>query len=83
MRAERPWPRPDPGRGRKARFPVNILFWGNLDEGTALIDRHPDTRFIIDHLGIMQPRVRRAHFTGAHKKGLCPGRRGHSRHPAN
>jgi len=38
-------------------FPVNILCWGNLDAGTTLIDRHPDTRFIIDHLGIMQPRV--------------------------
>jgi predicted TIM-barrel fold metal-dependent hydrolase len=37
--------------------PANVLFWGNLDAGTALIDRHPDTRFIIDHLGIMQPRV--------------------------
>jgi L-fuconolactonase len=32
-------------------FPVNILCWGNLDAGAALIDRHPDTRFIIDHLG--------------------------------
>src|SRR6266850_1399132 len=38
-------------------FPVNVLFWGNVDAGTALIDRHPDTRFIIDHLGILQPRV--------------------------
>src|SRR5215471_7196457 len=38
-------------------FPVNILCWGNLDKGTALIDRYPDTRFIIDHLGIMQPRT--------------------------
>jgi L-fuconolactonase len=38
----------------KHDFPVNILFWGNLDAGTALIDRHPDTRFIIDHLGILQ-----------------------------
>ena len=38
-------------------FPVNILCWGNLDAGMALIDRHPDTRFIIDHLGILQPRV--------------------------
>jgi len=38
-------------------FPVNILFWGNLERGTAIIDRHPDTRFIIDHLGIMQPRT--------------------------
>jgi predicted TIM-barrel fold metal-dependent hydrolase len=36
-------------------FPVNVLCWGNLDTGTALIDRHPDTRFIVDHLGIMQP----------------------------
>ena len=53
----------DPGFDRIARaavrydFPVNILCWGNLDAGTALIDRHPDTRFIIDHLGILQPRV--------------------------
>jgi L-fuconolactonase len=53
----------DPGLERILRaavrhdFPVNILCWGNLDAGTALIDRHPDTRFIIDHLGIMQPRV--------------------------
>ena len=38
-------------------FPVNILCWGNLDAGIALIDRHPDTRFIIDHMGILQPRV--------------------------
>ena len=26
-----------------------------MDAGTALIDRHPDTRFIIDHMAIMQP----------------------------
>jgi len=38
-------------------FPVNILCWGNLERGTAVIDRHPDTRFIVDHLGIMQPRT--------------------------
>jgi predicted TIM-barrel fold metal-dependent hydrolase len=38
-------------------FPVNILCWGNLERGTAIIDRHPDTRFIVDHLGIMQPRT--------------------------
>jgi len=37
-------------------LPVNVLCWGNLERGTALIDRHPDTRFIIDHLGILQPR---------------------------
>jgi predicted TIM-barrel fold metal-dependent hydrolase len=28
-----------------------------VDAGAALIDRHPDTRFIIDHLAIMQPRT--------------------------
>ena len=38
-------------------FPVNILCWDNIDAGTALIDRYPDTRFIIDHLGILQPRT--------------------------
>jgi L-fuconolactonase len=38
-------------------LPVNVLFWGNIDAGTALIDRHPDARFIIDHLGILQPSV--------------------------
>jgi L-fuconolactonase len=53
----------DPGLDRIARaavrhdFPVNLLCWDNLDAGRALIDRHPDTRFIIDHLGILQPRV--------------------------
>jgi predicted TIM-barrel fold metal-dependent hydrolase len=53
----------DPGLDRILRaavrydLPVNILFWGNVDAGTALIDRHPDTRFIIDHLAIMQPRT--------------------------
>jgi L-fuconolactonase len=53
----------DPGFDRILRaavrydLPVNILCWGNLDAGTALIDRHPDTRFIIDHLGIMQPNM--------------------------
>ncbi|MBS0562343.1 MAG: amidohydrolase [Proteobacteria bacterium] len=53
----------DPGLDRIARaaaqhgFPVNILCWGNLDAGAKLIDRHPGTRFILDHLGIVQPRV--------------------------
>jgi predicted TIM-barrel fold metal-dependent hydrolase len=52
-----------PGLDRIARaagrydLPVNVLFWDNLDAGAALIDRHPDTRFIIDHIGILQPRV--------------------------
>src|SRR5207248_1297562 len=53
----------DPGLDRILRaavkndFPVNVLFWGNVDAGTALIDRHPDARFIIDHMGIQQPSV--------------------------
>ncbi len=36
-------------------LPVNMLCWGNVDAGTAVVDRHPDTRFIIDHLAIQQP----------------------------
>ena len=53
----------DPGIGRILQaashhdFPVNMLCWGNLETGTAIIDRHPNTRFILDHLGIVQPRV--------------------------
>ena len=53
----------DPGLDRIARsaarheFPVNVLCWDNLEAGSTLIDRHPDTRFILDHLGILQPRV--------------------------
>ena len=51
----------DPGFDRILRaavrndVPVNLLCWGNLDAGTALIERHPDARFVIDHLGILQP----------------------------
>ena len=41
----------------KHDFPVNMLCWDNLDAGMALIDRYPDTRFIVDHLGILQPRT--------------------------
>ena len=53
----------DPGITRIARaatqhgLPVNILCWDNLEVGAAIIDRHPETRFIIDHLGLLQPRV--------------------------
>jgi Amidohydrolase len=53
----------DPGLDRILRaavrhdFPVNILCWGTVDAGTVLIDRHSDTRFIIDHLAILQPRT--------------------------
>jgi len=38
-------------------LPVNLHCWGNLDAGIALIDRNPDTRIIVDHLGLEQPRT--------------------------
>jgi L-fuconolactonase len=41
----------------KYDFPVNMLCWDNVDAGMAIVDRHPDTRFIIDHLAILQPRT--------------------------
>jgi L-fuconolactonase len=53
----------DPGFDRIARaavqhdFPINLSCAGNLDAVRGLIDRHPDARFIIDHLGLVQPRV--------------------------
>jgi len=53
----------DPGYDRILKaaahhgFPVNLLCWGNLDAGMAMIDRHPNTRFVIDHIGIVQPRT--------------------------
>ena len=53
----------DAGADRVARaavrhdFPINLSCAGNLDAVAALIDRHPDTRFIIDHLGLTQPRT--------------------------
>src|SRR5258708_3467264 len=51
----------DPGLDRicraavKHHFPINILFWGNLHAGTALIDRPPDTRFVVARWAIPQP----------------------------
>ena len=53
----------DPGLDRILRaavkhdFPVNILFWDNIEAGTAVIDRHPNARFVVDHLAILQPRT--------------------------
>ena len=38
-------------------FPVNLHCWGRLDTGIALVDRHPHTSFVIDHLGLLQPRT--------------------------
>src|SRR6478736_3379494 len=56
----------DPGLDRilraaaKHSLPINFMIWDNLDVGTALIDRHPNTKFAIDHLGIRQPHHRPA-----------------------
>jgi L-fuconolactonase len=53
----------DPGLDRILRaavrhdLPVNMLCWGNLDTAAALIDHHSDTRFIIDHLALLQPKT--------------------------
>jgi len=63
LRDENPRPPTDAGFDRILRaavqhdLPVNFLCWGKLDEGTQLIDRHPNARFIIDHLALQQPRV--------------------------
>ena len=37
-------------------FPLNFQCAGSLDAAMQVIDRHPNTRFVIDHLGIRQPR---------------------------
>src|SRR5262249_15275969 len=53
----------DPGLDRilaaavRQVFRVNIVGGGILEVGAPLIDRPPNTRFIIDHRGIMRPRV--------------------------
>jgi L-fuconolactonase len=63
MTKEAKWRPEDAGLGRILKeavrhdFPVNMLCWGNLDAGIALVDRFAETRFIIDHLGLMQPRT--------------------------
>ncbi|HTE15265.1 MAG TPA: amidohydrolase family protein [Burkholderiales bacterium] len=63
MRKDAAHARSDAGVDRVLRaavrhdFPVNLSCAGNLDGAMALIDQYPDTRFIIDHLGLMQPRT--------------------------
>lgn len=36
-------------------LPVNLLCWGRLDQAREMAERHPDTRIVIDHLGLQQP----------------------------
>jgi predicted TIM-barrel fold metal-dependent hydrolase len=63
MRKDAAHARSDAGVDRVLRaavkhdFPVNLSCAGNLDGATSLIERYPDNRFIIDHLGLMQPRT--------------------------
>jgi predicted TIM-barrel fold metal-dependent hydrolase len=36
-------------------LPVCVLGWGRLEQIDELIARHPETRVVVDHLGLMQP----------------------------
>jgi predicted TIM-barrel fold metal-dependent hydrolase len=36
-------------------LPVCVLGWGKLEQIDELIGRHPETRVVVDHLGLMQP----------------------------
>ena len=36
-------------------IPINILCWNNPGDIAALAARHPNTRIVIDHLGLKQP----------------------------
>ncbi|WP_428488938.1 amidohydrolase family protein [Rhodopila sp.] len=36
-------------------LPVNLLCWGRLEQVGTLAARNPDTRLVIDHLGLQQP----------------------------
>ena len=41
--------------GASAAIPINVLCWQNLPELTAYARRHPNTRIVIDHVGLQQP----------------------------
>lgn len=51
----------DPGINRvlaaaaRHSLAVNLLCWGRLDQAGHLAARNPDTRIVIDHLGLQQP----------------------------
>ena len=51
----------DPGVNRvlaeaaRQALPVNVLSWGRLEQIGPLAERNPNTRIVIDHLGILQP----------------------------
>jgi L-fuconolactonase len=39
----------------KHGLPVNLFAWDYLDEARIIVARHPDTLFVIDHVGLPQP----------------------------
>lgn len=41
--------------GARHGLPINLLCWGLLPLVGELARRHPDTRIVIDHLGLQQP----------------------------
>lgn len=41
--------------GARHGLPINLLCWGLLPLVGKLARRHPDTRIVIDHLGLQQP----------------------------
>jgi predicted TIM-barrel fold metal-dependent hydrolase len=51
----------DPGLNRvlaaaaRHSLPVNLLCWGRLEQAAQLASRNPNTRLVIDHLGLQQP----------------------------
>jgi predicted TIM-barrel fold metal-dependent hydrolase len=51
----------DPGLNRvlaaaaRHSLPVNLLCWGRLEQAAQLAARNPNTRVVIDHLGLQQP----------------------------
>jgi L-fuconolactonase len=51
----------DPGINRvlaaaaQHSLPVNLMCWGRLDQAARLAARNPNTRLVIDHLGLQQP----------------------------
>ncbi len=51
----------DPGINRalaaaaRHSLPVNLMCWGRLEQAGQLAARNPNTRLVIDHLGLQQP----------------------------
>lgn len=41
--------------GARSGLPINILCWGVVPLVAELAARHPDTRIVVDHLGLLQP----------------------------